>query len=58
MALTDNFRANLEAIFTLEKERSIVFGSKSEAPKAELSPNYVAQAGSSLGANKNLKGTL
>ena len=56
MALTDNFQANLEASFTLEKEGSIVFGSKSEAPKPELSPNYVA--GSSLGANKNLKGTL
>ena len=57
VALTDYFRANLEAIFTLEKEWSIVFGSKLEAPKPELSPNYVL--GSSVGANdKNLKGTL
>ena len=30
--------------FTLEKEWSIIFGSKSEAPKPELSPNYVAAA--------------
>ena len=48
VALNDNFRANLE------KELSIVVGSKSEAPK--LSPNYVA--GSSLGANKILIGAL
>ena len=56
LAVTDNFRANLEAIFALEKEWSSVFGSKSEAPKPELSSNYVA--GSSVGANKNFKGTL
>ena len=57
VALADNFRAKLEANFTLEKEWSIVFGSKSGAPMPELSPNYVA--GSSVGANdKNLKGTL
>ena len=60
VALTDNFSRELGSDFYIRErvvvDWSIVFGSKSEAPKPELSPNYVA--GSSLGANKNLMGTL
>ena len=52
--LTDNFSRELGSDFYIGEG----FGSKSEAPKPELSPNYVAASGSSVGANKNLKGTL
>ena len=58
VALTDNFSRELGSDFYIREGvvNRIWIKVGGRAPKPELSPNYVA--GSSLGNNKILKGTL